>query len=224
MTPASMAQVRNAVAQALRVYAGATAGAAASAVSVATTRGKVYEAHVLSHVIQRLVMDENHAVSLVGGNTLRLRAAPGVIDRHGHAYFRVETPAGNDCELWTDLEVFGMSPALQQRAASRADASELDIALIDPGLAGRPTPPQVWLGVECKHTAFRKEYLRGFLGLRRQLSLLRDPIPTRFVAWPAATIPAEPPSCLMLWSSDQGILNHAEVGRPFGVMVSHVPI
>jgi hypothetical protein len=87
----------------------------------------------------------------------------------------------------------------------------------------RPRHDQVEIGVECKDTGDQKQLLRGILGVRRELSLLRDDIATGFVRWPRTVVPADPPSCLLVYSSDRKVLDYTEPGRVFGVDFHHLP-
>jgi hypothetical protein len=224
VTPASMTAAKNAVEAALRLYANASVGVAAAAVSGATTKGKVYEAHVLSLLAERLHADEKCVLTLHGGDTIRLPSAPGLIDRARYAYLTVQHPSGRRWELWTDLEIVGLSAELGLRPPTRAHASELDLVLVDADTHGRPYPHQVHLGIECKHRPFEKAFLRGALGIRRQISLLQPPTQTAFDVWPAAAVPAHPPSCLIVYGTDAGVVNYRDAGDPFGVHLEHQPV
>jgi hypothetical protein len=91
------------------------------------------------------------------------------------------------------------------------------------GATGRPRHDEILLGVECKNTVYTKDLLRGILGVRRELSLLRPLRPTRFAIWPRKTIPADPPSCLMVYSTSPIVVNYTDPGDMFGIdFVYHV--
>jgi hypothetical protein len=49
--------------------------------------GKLYEAHVLSRVVEHLVVDEGYTLTLVGGSKIQLKSSPGPINRN---YPRIE--------------------------------------------------------------------------------------------------------------------------------------
>jgi len=104
------------------------------------------------------------------------------------------------------------------------DYHELDILIVDAGSSGRPRYDQIWLGVECKNTGYGKELLREILGVRRELSLLTDAKFTRFQNWPRMTVPANPPSCLMVYSSDEDVMDYAAPGLMFGIDFVHEPM
>lgn len=182
------------------------------------TAGKLYEAWVLARVTEKLRTEEGYAVTLVGSDRVRLRSAPGPISRQ-YAYLLLQHPDGRQCEVWTDIEFVGMSHRLRRSSAKaeRFECHELDIVIVPPGIVGRPRHDQVHLGVECKNTAFEKVMMRAALGIRRELSLLRDENPTRFIDWPRASVPADPPSVLMVYSTDPSVTRYEPLGRPYGV-------
>lgn len=168
----------------------------------ALTAGKLYEAYVLALLAEKLVHDEHYTLRLVNSHYLCLKSSPGPINRR---YPRIEVLRGEQrvAEIWTDVEFLSLSSSYRPlgTAATRSDYHELDILVVDPDLSGRPRHDEIWLAVECKNTEYSKELLKQILGIRRELSLLNDDRDTRFTAWPRATVPAEPPSCLMVYST-----------------------
>jgi hypothetical protein len=104
------------------------------------------------------------------------------------------------------------------------DYHELDLAITDSGVSGRPSHSQIWLGVECKNTGYTKGLLKEILGIRRELSLLQNDRPTRFNSWPRTSVPAEPPSCLLVYSTDAAVNNYSSPGSVFGIDFYHEPI
>jgi len=75
--------------------------------------------------------------------------------------------------------------------------------------------------VECKNTGYTKDLLKSILGIRRELSLLRDDQRTRFSKWPRRLVPADPPSCLLVYSTDSAVLDYASPGEVFGIDFVH---
>ena len=161
--------------------------------------GKLYEAYVLSLVVERLVVDEKYSLRLVGGTKIKLKSAPGPINR---SYPHIELWRGGACqaELWTDVEFSSLSYQIRGAGVlTKGDYHELDILVVDVGISGRPAPSNIWLGVECKNTGYEKGLLKEILGIRRELSLLQPPLPTKFQSWPRVRVPASPSSCLLVY-------------------------
>jgi hypothetical protein len=185
--------------------------------------GKVYEAWVLCEILTRLRIDEGCSIGLRGPATLSLKSSPGPINR-AYSYFEVAT--GREVlEVWTDVEFLTMSHASRGATwRSRGDFHELDIVAVPEGADRYPAHDQIRIGVECKHTRYRKELLRAILGVRRELSWLVADQPTRFVTWPAAAVPASPPSCLLVYCSDPGIAKYDTPGETFGIAFNHHPL
>jgi hypothetical protein len=109
--------------------------------------------------------------------------------------------------VWTDIEFTSLSCFRVENTAnpSLGEYHELDIAVVDYGVYGRPTPDQIWLAAECKNTGYNKGLLKEILGIRRELSFVSDLNATRFRNWPRAQVPATPPSCLLAYSTSSGI-------------------
>lgn len=188
--------------------------------------GKVYEAVVLGYVVENIVRRERLQLRLIGGSKLYLKTAPGPINL-AYPHIALFHGGGHVANLFTDVEFTTLSclRAGNPAPCSPGDCHELDLAIVDASASGRPVPQQIWLAVECKHTAYKKALLRESLGIRRELSLLTDPPhPTRFQRWPATTVPANPPACLMVCCSDPNVHAFAAPGAVFGIAFEHVPL
>lgn len=188
--------------------------------------GKLYEAVVLGYVVENLVRHEHLQLRLIGGSKLHLKTAPGPINP-AYPHIALHRGGTHVANLFTDVEFTTLSclRAGNLAPSTPGDCHELDLAIVDASAVGRPLPPQIWLAVECKHTAYKKALLRESLGIRRELSLLTDPPqPTRFVQWPATTVPANPPTCLMVCCSDPNVYAFAAPGAVFGIAFAHVPL
>jgi hypothetical protein len=196
------------------VYLGASATVTQGLVPESVSQGKLYEAYVLAQVVQHLAMDEGFSLTLVGGTKIKLKSSPGPINRN---YPRIELRRSGllVAELWTDVEFLTLSYALRGSGpVTKGDYHESDILIVEAGVSGRPAHDRIWLGVECKNTGYEKGLLKEILGIRRELSLLQPGQTTKFVNWPRSTVPAMPPVCLVVYSTD---INVGEYGAPGGV-------
>jgi hypothetical protein len=80
------------------------------------------------------------------------------------------------------------------------------------------------LGVECKNRGYTKSLLKEILGVRRELSLLTDvSVSTQFNTWPEAAIRADPPSCLLVYSSDNAVKYYKSPGDLFSIRFEYDP-
>ena len=210
----------------LRKFASASSQTAyGNVIPQSLTAGKIYEAHVLSRVIEALSVQEGYGIILKNSTFLPLKSAPGPINR-SYAYFEVRRQGMLCAEIWTDVEFISLSCVQRGNALSpdKGDYHELDILVADPGLSGRPQYTAVWLGVECKNTGYTKNLLKEILGIRRELSFLQNSQSTRFSVWPRTAVPATPPSCLMVYSTDQAVSGYSGPGKVFGIDFVHEPI
>jgi hypothetical protein len=188
------------------------------------TSGKLYEAYVLALVSRELVNSEGYQLRLVNSEFLPLQSTPLPIDRR-RPRVELHTAAGCVAEMWTDVEFLSLSYSSRRSGPpERGEYHELDIAVVDLGLNGRPPHDSIWLGVECKNTGYHKGLLKEILGIRRELSLLQDPQRTKFRKWPRDSVPAKPASCLVVYSTDAGVLQYARPGEVFGIDFRHEEI
>jgi len=219
-------EVKTKVEALLKKFATATSQAAySSVIPKSLTTGKLYEAHVLSLIIEKLVVQEGYRVVLKNGLFLPLKSAPGPINRN-YAYFELSRGGKICAEIWTDVEFLSLSYSQRKNTseAGKGDYHELDIIVAEPNLRDRPRHSDIWLGVECKNTGYTKHLLREILGVRRELSLLRSDERTQFSSWPRAMVPAHPASCLMVYSTDQAVSSYSGPGEVFGIDFVHEPI
>ncbi|MCC7175800.1 MAG: hypothetical protein IT159_11440 [Bryobacterales bacterium] len=210
--------------RAFRRYCGVPSSVTQSLVPPSVPAGKLYEAHVLSLIVEKLVTREGYRLALVGGTKVQLKSAPGPINR---SYPRIELRRSGACvaELWTDVEFLSLSHAARRSGTlTKGDYHELDLIIVDPNQHGRPPHDTVWLGVECKNTGYEKGLLKEILGIRRELSYLTDDRPTKFSSWPRSLVPADPPSCLVVYATDADVLDYAAPGMVFGIDFMHESI
>ena len=190
----------------------------------ALTSGKLYEAYVLAVVARELTNYEGYQLRLVNSEFLALQSKPLPINRKRP---RVELHLSGRCvaEMWTDMEFLSLSYSRRSGGfPERGEYHELDIAIVEPGLEGRPQHDQIWLAVECKNTGYHKGLLKETLGIRRELSYLQDPKRTKFRTWPRAMVPAEPASCLLVFCTDSAVLAYSRPGDVFGIDFRHEEI
>lgn len=209
-----------------RFVVASSQSAYSSVIPAAMTAGKLYEAHVLSRVIEQLATQEGYAIRLINSNFLPLKSAPGPINR-SYAYFELRRSGTLRAEIWTDVEFLSLSCDRRGKTYSPdlGDYHELDIVVATAGLTGRPRHEDIWLGVECKNTAaYTKNLLKEILGIRRELSFVTDDNTTRFTNWPRSTVPANPPSCLMVYTTDSSVTSYSGPGEMFGIDFVYEPI
>jgi hypothetical protein len=188
------------------------------------TRGKIYEAFILSKVLESLNNKENLFIVLKNDSNYKLKSSPGVINRKYPRFdlykseaTYLKNPKNVFAEVWTDVEFLTLSYArhISKREPRNGEYHELDILVSSPNLndGERPTPKQVYLGIECKNTNYKKSYLREILGVRRELSYLKgEQYKTAFDHWPSSITNVYPPSCLQVYCVDGRINNYKEAG------------
>lgn len=216
-------QIRDRITDLFQKYYAAPPSRARTLVPASLTAGKLYEAYGLALISRSLVLEEGFSLRLVQGTYLTLKTSPGPINR---AYPHVELLCGGRCvaEMWTDVEFTSLSYGLTgggSRPPERGEYHELDVAIVEPGLSGRPPHGSIWLAAECKNTGYHKGLLKEVLGVRRELSLLQGDRPTRFRNWPRPAVPADPPSCLVVFATDAKVLEYARPGEVFGIDFYH---
>ncbi len=203
-------------------YLAASRSHARNLVPPTMTMGKLYEAYVLGVVAEALTKREQLTLTLVGGTSLVLKSALGPINQ-AYPYIQARRNGQRFADTWTDVEFIALSCTLQHRTSNPTlgDYHELDILLVKPGTTGRPTPTEILAGVECKNTGYTKGLLKEILGIRRELSLLQDAKPTHFTTWPRNRVPADPPVCLLVYSTAPSVARYAAPGATFGIDFFH---
>ncbi|MFC8190366.1 hypothetical protein ACFUMH_01750 [Cellulomonas sp. NPDC057328] len=219
----TLAEAKKRIDRILSTYAASTTSV--SLLSDSLTAGKVYEAWVLSVVLERLRDDEGYNVQLVNGTQVHLKSSPGPINA-SYPHFLLRAPGRSSLDVWTDVEFATLSHKRRGEPGppSSAFRHELDICVVPRGTSGYPSHDAVLLGVECKNTSFEKVMARAALGVRRELSLLCHPRATHFDRWPRALVPADPPSVLMVYATDPKVTTYQEAGEVFGVGFYHEPM
>lgn len=210
--------IKKKITDAFKKYTKTANPKAANVIPNSLTSGKLYEAYILSHVAEQLVKKEGLKLKLVNSNHVKLKSSAGKIDR-SKPRFDVYKSSNCIAEIWTDIEFTTLSydRDLQNSTPNRGQYHELDIVVVDPKSSGRPSHDKIWLGVECKHTQYQKGLLKEILGIRRELSLLKDNRKTNFKKWPRSDVPADPPSCLLVYSSDANVKHYSSPGNLFGI-------
>lgn len=199
----------------------------AGGLTLSMTPGKLYEAWVLSVILENLRTRERYEVILVGSDKVRLRSSGGPLDR-SFAHFELRKRSQALLEVWTDIEFLTLSHHLRKGGSSpqRADCHELDIVILPAGVKpGYPSHHLIRMAVECKNTTFQKHMMRAALGIRRELSYLKmPPRPTSFSKWPRMDVAADPPSVLAVYSTDPTVAEYDEAGQVFGVDFIYEPM
>lgn len=194
----------------------------ADILSPSVTDGKLYEAFVLGSIAKNLVELEGCKIVLVNDNFINLKSGPGPINRN-YPRLDILKQGSKIAEIWTDIEFLSYSYCNSGRLQTPLNSQyhELDIAIVDSNLTGRPSVENIWLAVECKNTSYSKSMLREILGVRRELSLLVNDKNTHFNQWPRKIVKADPPSCLMVFSTDRSVLKYAAPGELFSIDFYH---
>lgn len=187
--------------------------------------GKVYEAWILTLVLNKIEQIEGFKVVLRGGTKVRLKSSPGPINA-SYPHFTLSRRGRPRLDVWTDVEFATLSFSRSGRSGKpgQAHRHELDIVIVKDGISGYPSHEDVVVGVECKNTGFEKSMARAILGVRRELSLLSGDEPTPFTSWPTAAVPADPPSVLLVYSTDINVVGYNEAGLTFGVEFHYEPL
>lgn len=219
-----------AIAKVNRVFAAyGTTSSSGSLVPAGWLEGKVYEAWVLTIVLERLRAIEGFKVTLVGGSKVHLKSSGGPIN-FDYPRFVLTRPGTPALEVWTDVEFSSMSFAMAQSNGvagshpGKPHKHELDIVVVPAGTSGYPAFEEIVIGVECKNTAFHKSMARAALGVRRELSLLHRDTPTYFAAWPRSVVPARPASILLVFATDPAVTDYNDAGGFYGVDFLHEPM
>jgi hypothetical protein len=205
----------------LQLYMTAADHSAFDLLPEALTAGKLYEAYALGLIARQLVTIEGFQLTLENGNYLPLKSSPGPINRT-YPHITLLRSGAPVAEMWTDIEFLSMSHFMRPSGApQRGEYHELDIAIVDPGLTGRPRHDHIWLAAECKNTGYHKGLLKEVLGVRRELSLLSEPTQTHFDTWPAPMLACNPASCLLVYSTDPAVHEYSRPGEVFSIVFVH---
>lgn len=183
------------------------------------TTGKLYEAWVLCDVLRELREHENYEIVLREGTKVWLKTGGGPINR-SYPHFAAAAPGQRNLEIWTDI--FFLTLSHHRRGApdspSDGDFHELDVVVVRADTDGFPQHGDVLIGVECKAVGgYDKDLLRQILGVRRELSYLHGLTQTGFFEWPHEFVRADPPSCLLVYSTDSAVTRYKPTGDIFSI-------
>lgn len=168
----------------------------------ALTDGKLYELFVLSNVIENL---RQRGFKLTfQGSTLKFKASPGQI-KLSDPHFLISCPQGPDWRLFVDIEFETLGSTQSQGGHDNSLRHEIDIVVVA-ATSGYPKHNQIALGIECKaHANFSKSIVKEVLGVRRELSLLTDSVPSKLTlcgSSPPENVRADPSSEYWLTYTD----------------------
>jgi hypothetical protein len=219
------AEAKRRISRAFGKAFGPGAAQAGGLLALGDVLGKLYEAYVLAAIARDLRTKEGLTATLSTGTKLCLKTGGGPINRT-YPHIDIQYQGTTVAELWTDVFVTTMSWARRGRPTpcQACDYHELDVVMVPPDTTGLAAHDCVLIAVECKATSYEKHLLRQILGVRRELSLLRDGVATSFCSWPRAYVPALPPSCLMVYSTDPAVSQWGPAGDAFGIDFVHCPI
>lgn len=218
-------QVKSRITQLFRRHFGTSKARLSSLLPKSITAGKLYEAYILGIVARDLTTKEGLRLRLVNGRKIALKSSPGPINT-GYPHISVFRHSTLVANLWTDVEFTSLSYSLTGKTGppDQGQYHELDIVMTPPFSSGRPESEEIWIGVECKNTGYSKSLLREILGVRRELSYFEAPVPSNFQRWPSSHVPARPPSCLLVYSTDSQVTVYSSPGEIFGIEFFHVPL
>jgi hypothetical protein len=150
---------------------------------------------------------------------------PASANRKKFSHFDlVDASATTVGEAWVSLEVQALSWHMSGGASKLPPAAlhELDVAIVFPSSGLYPVHTQVQVAITCKNVrSATKEQVREALGLRRETALLREPAWSS-APWLVASVPADPPSPLLLVSSDPGVKKYRTPVDHLGVYVRYL--
>lgn len=201
----------------------------------AMSRDKLFEMLVMTRVLR--AFRRAHPKGTIthvppkNGSTHNIVVAckPALADRKRFSHFDLFDDAGHPAgEVWTSVEFESLSwhvggglPGLAPRKARH----ELDVCVLAPGTGARPSHDDILAGISCKDVlTATKENVREALGLRRETAFFNGPFPNP-VPWLTPTVPdvpANPPSPILLASSDLKVRSYASPVDAMGVYVRFV--
>jgi len=214
-------QLKNKIANAFSSVLNISKSNASKLLPSKLTSGKAYEAHVLSLVCENLKYEEGCKLALKGGSNLVLKTSYGPINR-SYPWIEVSRQGKIVGEIFTDVEFLTLSYYHQSHQSPKpGNFHELDILLVKEGITDRPQHSDILLGVECKNTGYTKSLLKEILGIRREMSFLVESNNTAFKTWPRAFVPANPSSCLLVYSTSSRVTQYSDPGNTFGIDFIH---
>jgi hypothetical protein len=174
---------------------------------------------VLCDVLQKLRDAEGYDIVLRESNKLVLKTGGGPINPQ-FPHFEASASGRPSLAIWTDIFFLTLSHHRRGGPTPPVDGDyhELDIVVVPAGTTGRPRHDEVLIGVECKDVGgYDKELLRGILGIRRELSYLQHSRLTSFDHWPRSSVYADPPSCVLVYSTSSSVRKYAATGDIFSI-------
>lgn len=207
---------------ALQRELGIASATATSLLGGAKLYDKAYELSSVIETIKQLkAQDSNRSFVLIDGTSLAFRNKGGPINRGAWPFIEVHAQQQTIAELWIDIEFTALSAWKQNKTIAYPTyglAHELDLVLVKPKVSGRPTPDQIYLGIEAKHRQFTKALLKELLGVRREMCFKSSEEANPFSWWVAGGIlPARPASGLVLFCSGTSVSNYSGPASFWGI-------
>jgi hypothetical protein len=222
LTKVAINRIKKQIATILQANVGIAPTVTHNLLPISNLQGKLYEAHILAIICEKLVTIEKLSITLVNGKKLVLKQKGSSINRN-YPYFQVWNGSDLFGELFTDVYFNTLSYQRKGSPSSQenGDYHELDIALLKPNQTKNPPHSEIMLAVECKNTSIKKNIIRELLGFRRELSLLASSQRTHFSKWPTRTTNSKPNSVHMLYCSDKNIGRYNTNCLQFGILLEH---
>lgn len=186
-----------------------------------TTKGRMYELVVLSHLVDELTA---RGFSFqFHGKVLELKEKPGLIKASDPYFEGRHRRTRATIRIYTDVQVLGLG-CLMGGGTDYSMHHEVDLIVTEPNVLGRPQPGQLLLGVECKSGKFTKQIIKEVLGVKRELSLLQQPTPSDLsqMAGDHVLVPAEPKVEFWLAHFDPKGGNYKDSPEFFGIQMRHL--
>lgn len=221
LTSTDIVRIKAQITNLLQKNAGMSPAQVTGILPVKDLQGKLYEAYVLSVIIENLTTKEKCTIKLVNPGKLALKQKGSPLNRT-YPYFEVWRSGTLIGEVFTDTEFTSLSCFLRKATISNGDYHELDIAMFTPGCAAgiRPSFVDVLLAVECKATVFEKSIFREVLGFRRELAMLdKNMNKTIFNIWPIDKVSANPASIHLCYSTDGAVRKYRDNALEFGILM-----
>lgn len=225
--------VKTRIRRAFAVHLGRSAGT-----GVLGAMGKLdraYEMRCLVEVLRRLKRARRaRTFLLISSQSPTFRQKGGPLRRTRFPFIEVWDSGICAAEIWTNLECTALSAWRDPHGPRtpthppRGDAHELDIVILEPGVAegSYPTPDQIHLGVEAKCRPYSKSLLKELLGVRRETAYVVDPalFPGLHHSWSwwGTPIAASPQVALVAFCNNMTINNFQQPMSFYGIWMKYL--
>lgn len=202
-----------------------------NAILGALSDGKLYEAYVISKIVDELA-SRNYQITF-RGTSLLFKGGPGMIKLTDPHFELFDMATGAiEWRIFADIEFDTIGHVNKSgHPTYTADLSrrhELDIVVTN-ATAGYPKWSEIALGAECKSTPnFKKALMKEALGVRREFAFFRQGASRAILNLPRSVthsapvrVRAHPPSEFIVASIDPDSLRYSASPAAFGIKVEH---